>query len=42
VDIQNLTNNSATVLEYYSIIQQKIVPVKQLGFVPGIMYTVKF
>lgn len=42
IDIQNLTNNSATVLEYYSIIQQKVLPVKQLGFVPGIMYTVKF
>ena len=42
LDIQNLTNNSAEVGQYYSIQRKEIVSIEQLGFLPNIMYVIKF
>lgn len=42
LDIQNATNNSASVGEYYSRNQKKIIDLKQLALTPNIIYTIKF
>lgn len=42
IDIQNITNNQATVSEYYSARTNSIVKSTQLSIVPNLIYIVKF
>jgi hypothetical protein len=42
LDIQNLTNNSGMVDQYYNSATDKIEYVYQLGMLPNIMYTIEF
>jgi hypothetical protein len=42
VDIQNVTNNSAEIAQYYDENDNKIESVNQLGLLPVIIYTIHF
>ena len=42
IDIQNLTNNKAMVLEYYDDMNQEIEKGYQLAIMPTIIYTIQF
>lgn len=42
LDIQNITNNQGIVDQYYNPATDKIEKIRQLGFLPNIMYTIEF